>query len=96
MDGWKDGIKHTCLHSSRVCNRRAACASGRSGKADEVVVVVAEADCCTVGVVLLWVVVLLLASASAASGSVTLVSWDVLMTAELSNSELASGEMDRG
>lgn len=78
-----DGVKRTCLHSSRVGTRRAARAGGRSGRPEKlvVVVVVVGAGCCTAGT---------------ASGSVTLVSWDVLMTTELSNSELASGEMDRG
>lgn len=75
------GVTRTCLNSSRVNTRRDR-GSGNASTAAELVTETTGAA----------VVVIMGASAS---GSVMFVSWEVLRIAELSNNELASGEIDR-
>lgn len=69
----------TCLNSSRVGTRR-----GRGGGKFSIAGLATAAESTTAAA----------AMGALASGSVILVSWDVLIV-ELSKRELASGEMDR-
>lgn len=80
--------KHTCLNSSRVGTRR-----GRGGGKFNKAELVADPGS-TAAAAAAIVVVAVVVMGALASGSVMLVSWDVLMV-EVSKRELASGEMDR-
>lgn len=73
-------FQHTCRNSSRVGIARRGCGAGSGSKSGNGPAgLVAEARA---------------AMGASVSGSVMLVSCDVLMTVELSNSSLASGDID--
>lgn len=76
-------FQHTCRNSSRVGITRRGCGAGsgsRSGNVAAGIVAEARAEVGAVG--------------ASVSGSVMLVSCDVLVTVELSNSSLVSGDID--
>lgn len=75
-------IEHTRLNSSRVGGTRRGRGGGRSERSS------------LVAAALVAVAVAVMVMGAVASGSVMVVSWDVLMV-ELSKTELASGERDR-